>query len=108
MSLSHDGVMIHVIDEGWKEVKMVSVAAVTTAVNPESGAAEAVLIEQSYRAGLWDAATFTNQQWAEAEQRGIPQAKRLACVADGAHWIGQLVLTCFSPCFEILDWWHAT
>lgn len=108
MSLSHDGVMIHLKDEGWKEVKMVSVAAVTTAVDPQSGESAVVLTNQSYRAGLWDAATFTNQQWAEAERRGIAQAKRLACVADGAHWIWQLVLTCFSPCFEILDWWHAT
>lgn len=108
MSLSHDGVMMHLIKEGWKEVKIVSIAAVTRKRNPESGEFEVKLTQQSYRAGLWDAATFTNQQWAEAERRGIPQAKRLACVADGAHWIWQLVLTCFSPCFEILDWWHAT
>lgn len=108
MSLSHDGVMMHLIKEGWKEVKIVSIAAVTRKRNPESGEFEVKLTQQSYRAGLWDAATFTNQQWAEAERRGIPHAKRLACVADGAHWIWQLVLTCFSPCFEILDWWHAT
>jgi hypothetical protein len=108
MSLSHDGVMIHLREEGWKEAKIVSVAAVTSTINPESGEAEVTLSEQSYRAGLWEVAPFTNQQWAEAEQRGIPQAKRLVCVSDGAHWIWQLVLRCFAPCFEILDWWHAT
>jgi hypothetical protein len=108
MSLSHDGVMIHLRKEGWKEVKMVSVAAVTSTVNPQSGELEVSLSEQSYRAGLWEVAPFTNQQWVEAEQRGIPQAKRLVCVADGAPWIWQLVLMCFAPCYEILDWWHAT
>lgn len=108
MSLSHDGVMIHLREEGWKEVKMVSVAAVTNTVNPQSGELEVTLSEQSYRAGLWEVAPFTHQQWAEAERRGVPQAKRLACVADGAHWIWQLVWMCFAPCYEILDWWHAT
>lgn len=108
MSLSHDGVMIHLREEGWKEVKIVSVAAVTNTVNPQSGEIEVTLSEQSYRAGLWEVAPFINQQWAEAERRGIPQAKRLACVSDGAHWIWQLVFMCFAPCFEILDWWHAT
>lgn len=108
MSISHDGVLIQIRDEGWKEVKMVSISSVEQVLNPESGEQEVKLNAQSYRAGLWDAATFANQQWAEAEQRGIPKAKRLACVADGALWIWQLVLMCFSPCFEILDWWHAS
>jgi hypothetical protein len=107
MSVSHDGVMVNIRDEGWKEVKLVSVAAVEQQVNPVSGQAEVKLSQQSYRAGLWDAATFATQHWAETERRGIPKAKRLACVADGAAWIWQLVLMCFSPCFEILDWWHA-
>jgi hypothetical protein len=108
MSVSHDGVMVNIRNEGWKEVKMVSVAAVEQQLNPANGKLEVKLSQQSYRAGLWDAATFANQQWAETEQRGIPKAKRLACVADGAVWIWQLVLMCFSPCFEILDWWHAS
>jgi hypothetical protein len=108
MSVSHDGVMVNIRDEGWKEVKLVSVAAVEQHLNPTSGELEVKLSQQSYRAGLWDAATFAIQQWAETERRGIPKAKRLACVADGAAWIWQLVLMCFSPCFEILDWWHAS
>ena len=107
MSVSHDGVMVHLRHEGWKEVKVVSVAAVEPHLDPVSGAVEVKLTQQSYRAGLWEAAPFANQQWVETERRGIPKAKRLACVSDGAAWIWQLVLMCFSPCFEILDWWHA-
>ena len=108
MSLSHDGVMVHIRSEGWKEVKMVSIAAVETRLDDKSGEGEVVLTRPSYRAGLWEAGTFANQQWAEAHRRGIPKAKRLACVADGAVWIWQIVRMCYSPCFEILDWWHAT
>ena len=107
MSVSHDGVMVHLRHEGWKEVKVVSVAAVEQELDPVSGAVAVKLTQQSYRAGLWEAAAFANQQWVETERRGIPKAKRLACVSDGAAWIWQLVLMCFSPCFEILDWWHA-
>lgn len=108
MSVSHDGVMIAIRKEGYKEVKVVSVSGVETVIDAQSGEREVKLTAQSYRAGLWDAATFAKQQWAETERRGIPKAKRLACVADGAVWIWQLVLMCFSPCFEILDWWHAS
>jgi hypothetical protein len=104
MSVSHAGVLIQIRNEGWKEVKLVSVAAVEAELNPKSGETEVRLSQQSYRAGLWDAATFANQQWAETEKRGIPKVKRL----DGAAWIWQLVLMCFSPCFEILDRWHAS
>ena len=65
MSVSHDGVMVHLRNEGWKEVKMVSVAAVEQQLNAGSGEVEVTLGQQSYRAGLWEAATFANQQWAE-------------------------------------------
>lgn len=108
MSVSHDGVMVPIRGEGYKEVKIVSVAAVQTEIEPERGEVQVKLTEQSYRAGLWDAATFANQQWAETERRGLAKAKRVACVADGAAWIWQIVLMCFSPCYEILDWWHAS
>lgn len=108
MSISHDGNLINIREEGWKEVKIVTVSAVTTTRNEQNGELEVKLSQQSYRAGLWDAATFANQQWVEAEKRGLSFAKRLACVADGAAWIWQIVLMCFAPCFQILDWWHAT
>jgi len=108
MSVSHDGVMVPIRGEGYKEVKVVSVAEVQAGIDPESGEQQVKLTQQSYRAGLWDAATFANQQWAETERRGVSKAKRVACIADGAAWIWQIVLMCFSPCFEILDWWHAS
>ena len=62
----------------------------------------------SYRAGLWDAARFANQQWAEGCRRGLEKAKRVVCVNDGAPWIWLIVAMCYAPrCVEILDWWHA-
>lgn len=107
MSISSDGVLVNIRDEGWKEVKAVSISAVTEEVNPESGEATVVLAQHSYRAGLWDAATFANQHWAEACRRGLEKAKTVVCVSDGAAWIWAIVFICFARRIEILDWWHA-
>ncbi len=65
------------------------------------------LSKHSYRAGLWEAAVFAKQQWAEAVRRGVEKARQIVCVNDGAVWIWTIVAMCYAPCIEILDWWHA-
>lgn len=107
MAVSSDGVLVNVRDEGWKEVKMVAISAVTHEVNAETGASKVHLSRHSYRAGLWDAKTFTNHHWAEACRRGLEKAKTIVCVSDGALWIWAMVFLCFSTRIEVLDWWHA-
>lgn len=107
MAVSSDGVMVNIIGEGWKEVKAVSISAVSSAVNEESGEVEVHLSHHSYRAGLYDAATFTNHHWAEACRRGLEKAKTIVCISDGALWIWAMVFLCFSTRIEVLDWWHA-
>ena len=107
MAVSSDGVLVHIRDEGWKEVKAVSISAVTAEVNPETGEQEVVLSRHSYRAGLWDAPTFGTHHWAEACRRGLEKAKTIVCVSDGAAWIWAIVFMCFAVRVEILDWWHA-
>jgi hypothetical protein len=101
MSVSADGVMVHLIDEGWKEVKLAAISAVDTS------ASEGQLTRHSYRAGLWEAARFGHHLWAEACRRGVEQAKTVVCVNDGAAWIWALMFICFARRIEILDWWHA-
>ncbi len=107
MAVSSDGVMVNLINEGWKEVKVVSISAVTPTLDEENGEVEVNLTHHSYRAGLWDAATFTNHHWAEACRRGLEKAKTVVCISDGALWIWAMVFLCFSTRIEILDWWHA-
>jgi hypothetical protein len=112
MAVSSDGVLIHIRDEGWKEVKAVSISAVTHAVavpGDESPAEPSVTLHRhSYRAGVWDAATFANHHWAEAVRRGVDQAQTVVCVSDGAAWIWAIVFMCFAVRVEVLDFWHAT
>lgn len=101
MSVSADGVMLHVCEEGWKEVKVVSISAV------DADATGVTLSRHSYQAGLWDAPVFGQHLWAESCRRGLEHAKRVVCVNDGAVWIWNLMFMCFALRVEILDWWHA-
>lgn len=106
MALSIDGAMVNLRGEGWKEVKTVCISAVETEMNPETGQAEVHLTHHSYRAGVWEAAEFAPQQWAEGCRRGLERVKHLVSVNDGAVWIWLIVAMCWAPCIEILDWWH--
>ncbi len=105
MAVSADGVMVHLVDEGWKEVKVMSVSAVVSEPEAEESPAQR-LSHHSYRAGLWEAKTFTNHFWAESYRRGVEKAKQIVCVNDGAAWIWTMVFVCFARRIEVLDWWH--
>lgn len=107
MAVSSDGVLVNIREEGWKEVKAVSVSAVSNKADAQRGEQTVQLSHHSYRAGLWDAKTFTNHHWAEACRRGLEKAKLVVCISDGALWIWAIVFLCFSQRIEILDWWHA-
>jgi hypothetical protein len=107
MAISLDGVLLHIREEGWKEVKVASISAVEVEVPLERDEEKVVqLTQHSYRAGLWDAKTFAKQQWAEACRRGLEKAKQIVTVNDGAPWIWLIVAMCYAPCREIIDWWH--
>jgi hypothetical protein len=107
MNVSSDGVLIHLRQEGWKEVKTMAISAVEPQFNAATGEVEGQLTRHSYRAGLWEAATFANHLWAEASHRGLEKAKLVVSVNDGAAWIWAVVFMCFARCVQILDWWHA-
>jgi len=106
MAVSADGVMVHLREEGWKEVKVMSVSAVRTEDEPGEGTQSPRLEQHSYRAGLWEAKTFTNHYWAESCRRGLEKAHQIVCISDGAAWIWAIVFICFARRIEILDWWH--
>jgi hypothetical protein len=108
ISVSADGVMIHLRQEGWKEVKVMSVSALTQVLEPATNTLKPTLSQHSYCAGLWDVATFTPHYWAEAYRRGVECAKNILCINDGAVWIWNMAFQCFAQRIEILDWWHAS
>jgi hypothetical protein len=108
ISVSADGVMIHLRQEGWKEVKVMSVSALSQEADPATESRKPKLVQHSYCAGLWNVATFTPYYWAEAYRRGVERAKTTLCINDGATWIWNMAFQCFAKRIEILDWWHAS
>jgi len=108
MAASLDGAMVHLREEGWKEVRVATISAVETVVALERDEEKEVhLTRHSYRAGLWEAKDFAKQQWVEGCRRGLEKAKQIVSVNDGAAWIWWIIAMCYAPCVEIIDWWHA-
>jgi hypothetical protein len=131
-SVSIDGVKVLLRDEGYREVKVVSVSEVvreTEAKESEPGTriarkckedlvaeeeqeagcqTEIKLKRHSYRAILGDKAAFIPALKCELACRRVRQADKISAVNDGAEWIWDLVKTYLPErTVEILDWPHA-
>ena len=118
--------MVLVREEGWKEVKLTVVSEV--AVRPASERVEeggvsrrasdrlVKLFEHSYQAGLWDAETLGQYQYAEGLRRGLDRVTSLSSVNDGAVWADGSALPSnervtalnFPEAVQIIDWSHAS
>lgn len=122
-SVSMDGVKILTREDGWREVKIVSISEVIVE-SPEAtpGAEETVaasdedrgrqddlnLTEHSYRATLGDKAEFIPALKGELARRRVRQAAEISTVNDGADWIWDLTARYLPERrTEILDWSHA-
>jgi hypothetical protein len=129
-SVSVDGLTILLREEGYREVKMVSVSEVVAqdeAVlpnaagtkkaqppkpeNPEAkrGRQDDIKLERhSYRAVLGDKASFAPALKGELARRRVRDVAKVTTVNDGADWIWDLVQS-YLPEWrvEVLDWPHA-
>jgi hypothetical protein len=109
MYISMDGLLVHLHDEGWKEVKLAAVYTTTSRrsrTQPDQQDVHAVA--HSFVTDLAEAASFGARVWAEAAQRGVLEAREVVVVGDGAHWIWNLADEYFPGAVQILDWYHAT
>ena len=129
-SVSIDGVKVLLRDDGYREVKIVSVSEVvaeteedepgTTAAGKREvdsvegdgqgiGCQEGIKLKRhSYRALLGDKESFIPILKGELACRRVRQADKISAVNDGAEWIWDLVKTCLPErTVEILDWPHA-
>ena len=107
-SVSLDGGMVNIRDEGWKELK---VGVVSTLLPPEQQAEisdEPVNYDLHYVAVLGGVEQFAPALWALAVCHCVPYAGHLAVTADGAPWIWHLSADLFPCSTQIVDWYHAT
>jgi hypothetical protein len=108
--VSMDGGMIHIREEGWKEVKIGCIFDVEqeivideqTQEEIEAGCAR----NNTYVAHLGEPGAFGQKVWAEAKRRGWTTAADTQVVADGAVWIWNLVAEHSYDSQQIIDWYH--
>jgi hypothetical protein len=128
-SISIDGLVILIREEGYREVKMVSVSEVVAQEEGDEFAGsvgasreevevaasqvgegrqkEPKLERHSYRAVLGDKAAFAPALKAELARRRVRTVKKITTVNDGAEWIWDQVQS-YLPEWrvEVLDWPH--
>lgn len=98
LQLSVDGSMIALVDEGWREVKLMAIG---------ERVAGGTLAALTYAATLGTADAFGDEALGEVVRRGLPQAHDVVTVNDGADWIqGFIDLHC-PQAHRILDFAHA-
>ena len=127
-SVSIDGLVILIREEGYREVKMVSVSEVVEQEEselPDSKGASVEKVEKadnqveregqdglklehhSYRAVLGDKATFAPALKAELARRRVRAVETITTVNDGAEWIWDQVESYLPDRrVEVLDWSH--
>jgi hypothetical protein len=112
MGVSMDGTMLHILDEGWKELKVGCVFEIGSRQGVDPLTKESVLLgsarHNSYVAHLGGPEPFGRQIWAEARQRDWLEAEDSLAIGDGAPWIWNLVSEHFYASHQLVDWFHAS
>jgi hypothetical protein len=107
-----DGTMIHIRDEGWKELKVGCVFNVETQPIADSLTDEVTdvgcAVDNSYVAHLGGPEVFGEMVWAEARRRGWEEAEDTQVIGDGAPWIWNLAMDHFYDSRKVVDWYHAS
>jgi hypothetical protein len=111
MGVAMDGFMVHVRDEGWKEMKLGAVFALalrqerderTGQVGPVAHATNV-----SYAAHLGGPEVLGELVFSEARRRGWEHAQDTQVIGDGAVWIWNQAAEHFGQSRQLVDWYHA-
>jgi hypothetical protein len=111
IGVSMDGTMVHIRDEGWKELKVGCSFEIEVypTWNQDSQEWEdlAHALDNRYVAHLGGPEVFGQMLWAEAKRRGWEQAADREVVGDGAAWVWNQVQAHFYDARQVVDWYHA-
>lgn len=106
-----DGAMIHIRDEGFKELKVGGVGQIELETRRDRATGDdlelAHTVANTYVAHLGGPETFGQLVWAEAYRRDWSRAADTAVIGDGAKWIWNLAGEHFFDSAQIVDWYHA-
>lgn len=111
LGVALDGAMVHVRQEGWKELKTGCVFEVEWQPTLDKASGETLelahAVQNTYVAHLGGTHVFGQQVWTEAQRRHWMQAHDSIALGDGAPWIWNLVSEHFSDSRQAVDWYHA-
>lgn len=111
MGVGVDGWMVHLREEGWKEVKTGVVFEVHQHQVMDKRTGD--LVEQatadgcSYVAHLGDPDAFGHKLWREMTERRLPDAYDKVWIGDGAAWLWNLCQDYAPEAEQVVDWYHA-
>ena len=111
LAVAMDGMMVHIRQEGWKELKLGTVAelAMRPGEDPQSGepVSLAHAVHVTYAAYLGGPEPLGELLWTEARRRGWEQAQATQALGDGAPWIWTQTGLHFPQSRQLVDWYHA-
>ena len=112
MGAAMDGTMVHVREEGWKELKVGSIFEVEKRKRIDQKTGQEIelghAVKNSYAAHLGGSEIFGKKMWAEARGRHWEQAIDNIVIGDGATWIWNLAAEHFYASRQLVDWYHAS
>lgn len=112
MGAGMDGAMVHIRQEGWKELKVGCIFAIESEPVQDKETQEIVeqayAFDQSYVTHLGEPTPFGRKMWAEAQERQWPAADTTQVLGDGAAWIWNVAEEYLLPNYLTTDWYHAT
>jgi len=107
--ITMDGVLAHLHERGWSEIKVGCCYHTQARVDrkrPER--LEIRAHSPSYVSALEEAQTFGWRLWEEAVRRGVLRSAEVVVLGDGAHWIWNIAERHFPRAIQIVDWYHAS
>lgn len=107
-AVSVDGTMIHIRQQGWKEVKIGTVFDFTTELDAQAPEGYQVKAESiSYCGHVGSAAEFEPLFWKEMERREVRWAATAIAISDAGLWVRNLLQAALPEGQHIVDWYHA-
>ncbi len=107
--ITMDGVLAHLHERGWSELKVGCCYHTRSRVNRKRPERQELRAQSaSYVSALEEAQTFGWRLWQEAVRRGYLSSDEVVVLGDGAHWIWNIAEKHFPRAIQIVDWYHAS
>jgi hypothetical protein len=107
--ITMDGVLAHLHERGWSEIKVGCCYHTRSRVDRKRPERLEIRAESaSYVSALEEAQSFGWRLWQEALRRGVMNCEEVVVLGDGAHWIWNIAEKHFPRATQIVDWYHAS